>query len=424
MKTMLILSGSDPTRFAGYAPIGIRDELERHGVKTAFITKYKPKYDRYPNVLYYYSGVWALLKRIIHRFRVVIVKIVVRNPHKKQLLTDIFPFLPTMLPGRLRKMAKIKPDAILVFFMPGFVNYADLYVLYKYFKCKIIVSTPDMQPFTGLCHFSEGCSNFEYQCGRCHLIKSKSRYDVTWLLLMFKIMISRNINLHGLCWTSEYEGYLAKSPIFDETKIIRVPNLKSDRVNMRQPSKKEKNDIRNEFGISENDFVLLICAANLGEKRKGVSDIVQAIDLVVTNGSIYNCLVIVTAGEGELPQIPNVKRIVNLGFLFQEDLYKAYWLSDVHISASKADVGPGTMVMALRCGVPVISYKTGTAPERIEDGIDGYLVDVNDIHGLAKRVQDFYELNESIKEQWSRSAAYKSKARRQDNWISNLVKAI
>jgi glycosyltransferase involved in cell wall biosynthesis len=39
---------------------------------------------------------------------------------------------------------------------------------------------------------------------------------------------------------------------------------------------------------------------------------------------------------------------------------------------------------AMSCGVPVVAYNVGGLPEVIESGVDGYLVELGDIKGMAE----------------------------------------
>jgi glycosyltransferase involved in cell wall biosynthesis len=50
---------------------------------------------------------------------------------------------------------------------------------------------------------------------------------------------------------------------------------------------------------------------------------------------------------------------------------------------------------AMACRTPVISTRTGIAPDIIEDGVNGYLVDPNDPHAIADRVQRVAELSDN-----------------------------
>lgn len=425
MKRVIILSSRDLTENSGHIPLGIMDGLKKYGLDAAFITMYKPnQFKRETLHHYYYNGFESSVRKKCFKVVNIVLRMFVKNEHMRRFYRDRLPCLLFKSPKRIGKIAGFIPDAVIVFFMPEFLNSMDLFSISRYFKCKVIVSTPDMYPFTGLCHFSEGCTRYRENCGRCPLIGSNHLHDITWFRLLFKKKVYTHAMLYALCWTEEFEKHLRSSDLFDEKRIIRIPNLGVNLPRMYRPSAQEKIDLRTRYGIDQEDIVLLICAANLGEKRKGVSDIIDAVDIVLRNEMIKKHLVLVTAGKGELSYIPDVKRVIEMGHMSSKDLSTAYWLSDIYVSASKADVGPGTLLYALLCGILTISYKTGFAPDLIEDGVDGYLLEINDVEGIAKRIMDYINLESAVKEEWSVMIADKASAITSSDWIQNLILTI
>ena len=52
------------------------------------------------------------------------------------------------------------------------------------------------------------------------------------------------------------------------------------------------------------------------------------------------------------------------------------------------------MIEAMACGTPVIAYNLGAMRELIEDGKNGFLVEANDLEGLAKAARKIYAMPE------------------------------
>ena len=424
MKNILILSSSDPSRDAGSGAVEIRNVLQSKGFRAVILTKYKPRIHDDQSVKYYYSATETNIRGIFRRIRHRVIRVITKNSHLDYYMRDAMSFFPLKSPSRIRQKAGFIPDVIIIFFMPEFVNYLDIYRLHKSFKCKIYISAVDMYPFTGLCHYSKGCKKYQENCGACPLINSNYPYDITWFMMKIKQFVSKRIGLYGFAWTIEFEDTLKHSSIFRNQSVLRVPTFLSKLPNMHAPSEMEKNKLRIPMGIKSEDFVLLICAANLRTTTKGVSDITDALRIALRDNELQKNLVVITAGNGDLARHPTAKRVIELGHLSVEDLYKAYWLSDLYVSASKEDVGPGTLAYAFACGVPVVSYNTGLAPELIKDGENGFLVDKGNIEDLAQRIRDFYFLDPTTKSIWSKSVVQRGQDFFDDSWADILVKSI
>jgi len=79
--------------------------------------------------------------------------------------------------------------------------------------------------------------------------------------------------------------------------------------------------------------------------------------------------------------IPRVHRVARS----REELAHAYHALDVYLVASRQEGGPKALLEAMATGVPVVSTRVGQAQDVIEDGIDGWLVEVEDAEALASR---------------------------------------
>ena len=91
----------------------------------------------------------------------------------------------------------------------------------------------------------------------------------------------------------------------------------------------------------------------------------------------------------------------------QHTLREIYARCDVWLCASTSEGYhlPPHEAMACRC--PVVSTRVGGPMDLIEDGVNGYLVDVGDTEELARRLIDVLELPEPTWQQMS-EAAYRT----------------
>lgn len=85
--------------------------------------------------------------------------------------------------------------------------------------------------------------------------------------------------------------------------------------------------------------------------------------------------------------IPNANIIVT-GHIAHKDLPAYYSLMDVFVHPSLRDGMPNAVLEAMACGKTVIATPVGGVMDVIEDGVNGMLVSVNDVDGLAAKIAE------------------------------------
>jgi glycosyltransferase involved in cell wall biosynthesis len=141
------------------------------------------------------------------------------------------------------------------------------------------------------------------------------------------------------------------------------------------------------LGIPQEAKVLLFAAHTLGERRKGMSLLIEAIaglrdvrqlHLLAVGG--YSAL------EGlNIPYLP-------LGYISNERLLSiVYSAADVCVIPTLQDNLPNIAIESLACGTPVASFRVGGMPEIIRDGSTGLLAAPADIQGLRAAVTRLLE---------------------------------
>lgn len=75
----------------------------------------------------------------------------------------------------------------------------------------------------------------------------------------------------------------------------------------------------------------------------------------------------------------------------QDELAELYHALDVYCISSREEGGPTTLRESMASGVPVVSTRMGLAADVIEHGVNGFVAEVADSHGLAKLIVDLVE---------------------------------
>jgi glycosyltransferase involved in cell wall biosynthesis len=104
-------------------------------------------------------------------------------------------------------------------------------------------------------------------------------------------------------------------------------------------------------------------------------------------------------GEGE--HRSNLERLVVekgltrqvrfLGWVDRTAIVEIYRQADLFVTATTWEGMPNTVLEGMACGLPVVGTRASGLAELVREGVNGYLVDINDASTLADRVADLIE---------------------------------
>ncbi|WP_453995471.1 N-acetyl-alpha-D-glucosaminyl L-malate synthase BshA [Bacillus nitroreducens] len=149
--------------------------------------------------------------------------------------------------------------------------------------------------------------------------------------------------------------------------------------------KREIGDLRKEYGITEDEKVI-IHVSNF-RKVKRVEDVVRAFNLI--QKKVKSKLLLV--GDG--PELTTVCKLIselgldNQVLLLgkQENLPELYSISDLKLLLSEKESFGLVLIEAMACGVPTIGTNVGGIPEVIHENVDGFICELGDIHDIANK---------------------------------------
>jgi glycosyltransferase involved in cell wall biosynthesis len=266
----------------------------------------------------------------------------------------------------------------------GFLSVADIKQLVDTGK-PIVWTLHDMWAFTGGCHYSGACKHYINQCGDCYFLRNEEPNDISYKGWLRKGEMYKNAkNITFVACSEWLAGVAKKSGLLEGFRITSIPNP----IDTEVYSPKDKLAMREAWGINPFAKVILFGAANINDRRKGLSYLVDALNHLTLHCPDKGLVEVVIFGKNkyfDVSQIPFKVSQFNM-ITSQPELAELYSLADVFVLPSVEDNLPNTVMEALSCGTPVVAFKTGGLPEMIDHQKNGYLADFQSAGDLAKGI--------------------------------------
>jgi UDP-glucose:(heptosyl)LPS alpha-1,3-glucosyltransferase len=141
-----------------------------------------------------------------------------------------------------------------------------------------------------------------------------------------------------------------------------------------------RREIRNQYSIDENDFVVLFVGS--GFERKGLKYLIHAVERVPQH------VTVLVVGKGSpnkyYPLVKN-QRIIFCGI--KKNTHKYYAASDLFVFPPIYEPFGNVHLEAMASGLPVITTKLSGASEIIRDGEQGFVIEKpEDVDKIAEKV--------------------------------------
>lgn len=175
-------------------------------------------------------------------------------------------------------------------------------------------------------------------------------------------------------------------------KLIRIP-IGVDTAHFRPPQPDERLELRRKFGIAKDQ----ICIGSFQKDGVGWGDglepkLIKGPDLflgVVGRLSRDFPIFVLLTGPArgyvkrglERLGIPYLHRFLE-NYRELADYYRAL---DLYLVTSREEGGPKAIMESMASGVPILSTRVGMAPDIIENGINGWMAEMEDVDTLAEQ---------------------------------------
>lgn len=271
----------------------------------------------------------------------------------------------------------------------GFLSIEALKKLFNLGK-PIVWTLHDMWAFTGGCHHSGDCENYQEHCGNClPYLRSPSPNDLSTKVWQLKNEIFGNSTQLPPVQIIGCSQWLAnrakKSSLFKSLPIMAIPNPLD--VSIFIPT--AKTEARVKLNLPANKKLILFAAAKVTVIWKGFSYFQAALHILKEQISNPQEIELVILGESDesinqtLPfKTHALGRIADV-----EKIALIYSAADVFTIPSIQENLPNTIMEAMACGTPSVGFEVGGIPEMIEHKQTGFLATYKSAENFAAGIK-------------------------------------
>ncbi|MEY2751992.1 MAG: hypothetical protein RLZZ550_1963 [Verrucomicrobiota bacterium] len=294
-----------------------------------------------------------------------------------------FPSAPIVRDARARAE---RWDWVLVHWSGAFVRPEAVQEIAAALGARVALWQVDMAHATGGCHSNLGCERYRTGCGACPLIGSADPADVSSAQAARRARLWRQLDAVVLAPSGWSARQAADSFILRDLPRRTFP-IPLDLAALRPSA--DAAAARRSLGLPAEGRIALVRALDPGLTYKGFGLFLAALRRLDSEGVALH-----VAAIGERGHVPGGFRHVGVTELGPRrgdaELALAYQAADFFVSPSTNETGPMMAGEAMACGRPLVAYPIGIAPDLVEDGRNGTLVQpVGDVAALADALRDY-----------------------------------
>lgn len=153
----------------------------------------------------------------------------------------------------------------------------------------------------------------------------------------------------------------------------------------------DRNLIRSKFNIGELDFLMMYTAELNDNKNQQM--LIDAMKILVKK---YPNIKLLLVGDGVLKE--KFEKEIEENFLqnnilllgYRTDIPELLKIADLYVATSKREGLPVNIIEAMISGLPLVVTNSRGQRELVEDGKNGYVVEIGDVDTLVKRIISIY----------------------------------
>jgi glycosyltransferase involved in cell wall biosynthesis len=282
----------------------------------------------------------------------------------------------------IKEVNNINPDIVhLHWINDGFLPITFL----KKIKKPIVWTLHDMWPFTGGCHYNNGCEKFKTMCGQCPQLNSKNFNDLSNLVWERKLKYWKDLDFTIITPSNWLANEAKESSLFINKKVKVIPN--GIDTNIYKPI--DKMAARKILNLSlEKKYILFGAMGATSDPRKGFKYLNEALQVLKTKIDLNDVELMIFGSSGNQDTKDIGYKTNFLGKVVDDvTLSLIYNACDVFIAPSQQDNLPNTVLEAISTGTPCVAFNIGGMSDLVMHKVTGYLANPFDISDLSKGIE-------------------------------------
>jgi len=232
---------------------------------------------------------------------------------------------------------------------------------------KIIWSIHDMWPFTGGCHYANGCTQYETTCSDCPQVRPCFQHRVAKAQQQKQTCLDGQNNILAVTPSEWARKRVETSAVMRNlpTEVVANP------VDTATFCPLDQAILRRKWGVSPDALVIGVGAADLSDPRKQIPQTLFALRDWISLQSVDSPVEFLIFGKGKpVSQLPASFRFLGPS---QNTAMLAEWYNtmDAYISLSQYETFGYTLAEAASCGTPSVCLTGSGMAEVVVDDLTG-----------------------------------------------------